>query len=116
MTEHIDISPELDNLREHIIKEIHEVRDDLRIELRSVSDRMTSGLVGVNMRLDTINGRVSKHDVDIAILKHDNEREEKTDTENRIENKFKLVLKDYASPISVVGMVLYLYGKSHAWW
>ena len=109
MADHVNLSPELSDLRDHIIGELRELRKEL-------SGKIDVGLAGVNTRLDTLNGRVREQEIDIAILKHDSEYEEETAREERIYDKFKAILKDYLSPASVVGMLLYLGGKSQGWW
>ena len=77
----------------------------------------------VNSRLDMLNGKVGRHETDIAIIKTRMEDKDRADDKKREDARqvelistIKNLVKDYGSPVSVIGMIVYLMGKSRGWW
>ena len=77
----------------------------------------------VNSRLDMLNGKVGRHETDIAVIQARMEDKNKVEDDKREDARqielistIKNLIKDYGSPAGVLGMIVYLIGKSQSWW
>ena len=85
-------------------------------DIERVGELLEAGFGQLNDSLDKINGSVRQHDTSIALLQDHDQTRTDSERERRLENKVKELIKDYASPITVISGVMYLIGKSQGWW
>ena len=95
-----------------ILSELAEMRIEAKDSFRNV-----------NARIDITNGRLKQHDIDIALLQRDMREIAQEDAEAKLDERqdklvtgFGKLIKNYASPVGVVALVIYQVGKTLHWW
>ena len=94
-----------------ILSELAEMRMEAKDSFRNV-----------NARLDITNGRLRQHDIDVALLQRDVREIAQEDAETKLDERqvkllsgFGKLIKEYASPMGIVALIVYQIGKSLQW-
>ena len=92
-------------------------------EMLEFRNEVRGNFVRVTSRLDQMNGKVQTHAIDIELIKQRNSDRDKIEVQKLAEAQqqklldgIKQLVKDYGTPVSIIGMIVYWIGHSVGVW
>ena len=92
-------------------------------EMLEFRNEVRGNFVRVTSRLDQMNGKVQTHTIDIELIKQSNSERDKIEVQKLAEAQqqklldgLKQLVKDYGTPVSIAGMIVYWIGHSAGVW